>query len=258
MKKYDEQHIEDLRHAKMKDLRTKNDQILKIANLTLDGKGSISREDLPKRLRTNNGGQVRGLEPYFIIERRGDTWNFLGFREQTQSQFSVPQHIRALFKDGACVVLDTHSQVSIDHKYYPYTLYDNPDFNKDPNHYQPLHITLQNKKREDKKDRENTGYKPDNRKYGCAFSTTRYTLKDRTELYTTTCPYDGYYLTDPKETLRQDRQLYTDYYNALSAQNPNLSLETFEQHWIPKINNAIREDKFIQNIHEVCEAIINN
>jgi hypothetical protein len=255
--------IKHCRNSKIEDL-FKWQQAIKIAGLNDQGCGYLHLDDLPNNISRGNGktwARIAELHFKMLPIKDGNVviaYKFLGFEEKPPRP-KVPVHIKNKLRNRMCIFSATHANVEIDHKYsnspHEYEFYLNNDFKNEPQNYQPTTKVINCKKREEKKKRADTGYKFDNRLVNCAFSTTRYTLKDNAELITIHNPYDGEYWTDPIKTIREDYRYYTIYFNKFKKLNQKLSFQDFENIYLPKINSLIRDNLNINEINKITDIV---
>jgi len=242
-------------------------QFIKLVNLNDQGIGSISIDDLPNTLISNNGKTVtRTAENFFNIEyvkenRRTTRWNFTGFNNTIINNANIPLNIKNNLKKKPCVILHTYANVEVDHK-YAYNLYHNDNFRNNENNFQSFARVVNAKKREEKKKKETTGYKFDNTNIGLKFITAKYSLKYDKKLLSTENPYDGDYWTDPKITLAEDTKLYNKYYNKFYIyfqEMPENEFESyFNEYFIPQINLLVTDEFYIQDIDLVVQEVMEN
>ena len=242
---------------------------IKLSNIDKNGFGYLSIEilndnNLSYLIPTNGKTWERSAEKYFYIERVGSGlntkgWYINGLKNNKLITYSVPNNVKSLLKNQYCQIINTKSQLEIDHK-YEYMLYNNDDFNKNPKNYQKIHRVFNSKKREERINRDKTGYKYNNTNSGLAFITTKNNLKHNISDISLNNPYDGDFWTDPKETLKLDRQLYCMYY--LKCIKVGLVKENdfkfFEEHIVPKINKICTDSYSINSIDSIIEIILNS
>jgi len=245
-------------------------QFIKLANLNDQGQGRISKINLPNHLKSTNGETVaRTVRKYFNIQsisgerREVVEWIFDGFQEIIAPNYPVPFKIKKLLSGKLCEALYTGAGIDIDHRHFPYSLYDNEEFKNNIDNYQPLSRALNAKKREEKKKKIVSGYKFDNTHIGCAFATVRYHLKDEHTLYTIVNPFNGEYWSNPKKTLKEDRKLYRIYWNKFYVYfQETMSEEEFDSYFnntiIPKINSLIKDEIYIQDTDTMLQKVMEN
>jgi hypothetical protein len=253
--------IEECRNSDLAAL-SKWKKAIKLAELDDSGFGYLLASDLPEELRTINGKTwARQAEKHFVIEyERGENnkviaYDFRGFCSN-DDYCPAPDAIKKIINKQRCVVLGTHANVETDHKNRDH-FYDDLEFKNNIDHYQPFAKVVNAKKREEKRKREESGYKFDNTIVGCAFITAKFSLKDDESNYTKNDPYDGDFWTDPVKTQLLDRRLYAEYFILCKESFPDLTFFVFEKRIIPLINNTIKDNYNVQGIDKVFSFIKN-
>lgn len=228
--------------------------------------GSIKRDfinidEQNKIFKDNNGMSVgpRTTNKYFILSiNRNSAANEYVFSgvKQFDKIYHIPLTIRKYYENIPCVYTNI-SNTQIDHKYdYCMEFYENEQFNENIDNYQPLIINLNDKKRELKKVRIDTGYKTDNTIFNCYFSTLRHKLKFDKNLYTMNDPYNGEFFTDIVKTIHEDRLLAIELFNKIHILVQDINFYFFKARIVPIINFLIKDQINIHEHQEIIEGVL--
>lgn len=259
---YDEviKHVENVSGLKKEEFASSSKEYIRIFNYAenndneciivrfYDGKiGPVNGDKTKQHIKDKLGFICEDIDKKGNIVHK---YKIIGIEERFTSGTvkKAPSMVLSVIKDNSCNILNTYSNLEDDHRYY-YHLYDDPDFNANPNNWRKLHKVAQSIDRERRAKMKETGIKYDNREQGCLFHTVWGTSKYDELEATIEQPSLGIWWENPTQINLRDKELFFKYQKILS----NYSIELI----ITYINKLTMKEFRIENIDEIINKIRN-